>query len=256
MSKIRLLVLAMFALTTVFCTTSWAASLKIATENEDSFPWLYDNEGADVELIKAAGKNLGHDVEIVYMPWKRCLDSLKKNKVDGLFAASFKEKRQKFGVYPMANGTHDASKQLHPGSYSLYVPKGSNLSWDGDKFINLTGKMGAPMGYSIIDKLKAKGAEVHEAKQTIMLMKMLANGRLASVAALTPQGDRILKNNADLAAKITKIEVALVEKPYYLMFSHDMANNKADLIKAFWAEIEKVRASDQYKQIYDKYMAK
>jgi len=101
--------------------------------------------------------NLGHDVEIVRLPWKRCMDSLGKNQVDGVFGASYKEKRQKFGVYPMANGKHDGSKQLHPDSYSLYVPKGSNLSWDGDKFINLTGKMGAPMGYSIIEKIKAKG---------------------------------------------------------------------------------------------------
>jgi len=38
---------------------------------------------------------------------------------------------------------------------------------------------------------------------------MLASGRLTSVASLTPQGDRILKNNADLAAKIIYINQLL-----------------------------------------------
>ncbi len=248
--------LIMAALITFGCANGWADNLKIATENEDSFPWLFDGTGVDIELVNLVGKNLGHNIEIVKMPWKRCLASLESNSVDAIFAASFKEKRLKFGVYPTADGKPDGSKQIHPGSYSLYVAKGSNLSWDGSSFNNLTGKIGAPAGYSIIDKLTANGAKVHEAKSTLLLMKMLANNRIAGAAALTPQGDRVLKGNPDLAAKIVKIEVPLVEKPYFLMFSHDMAKNKTSTMQAFYNEMEKVRNSDQYKQIYDNYMAK
>ncbi len=256
MSKFGKVFLVMVALMSFGCANVWSANLKIATENQESFPWLFDGAGVDVELIKAVGKNLGHNIEIAKMPWKRCLASLENNSVDALFAASYKEKRLQYGIYPTVAGKADGTKQIHPGSYSLYVPKGSSLSWDGNNFSGLSGKIGAPAGYSIIDKLKEKGAAVHEAKTTEQLMKMLASGRITGVASLTPQGDRILAGAPDLAAKIAKVKVPLVEKPYFMMFSHDMANNKAALVQAFYNEMEKVRNSDQYKQIYDKYMAK
>ena len=259
MKKMKVLVFAMFFISTMFCTIALADTLKVAAENNSYVPWVLDKnatEGVDVELIKIAGKNLGHTIEFVTMPWKRCLDTLQKNKVDGVFSASYKDKRLKYGVYPMANGKHDGSKRLHTDSYSLWILKDSNVGWDGDAFSNLTQNIGAQRGYSIIDKLIDKGAKVYEGNDAISLMKMLSIGRIDGVATLTTQGDSVLAQDAALGAKIKKITAPLAEKPYYMMFSHEMNKNKPELVKAFWTELEKVRTSDLYKQIYDKYMSK
>lgn len=234
-----------------------ALELTFATENADSFPWIMTaGGGVDTMLIKTAAANLNHKINIIKVPWKRCLRIMENNQVDGCYAASFRPKRMKHGIYPMENGAPDASKQLHPGSYSLYVHQDSDVDWDGDQFINLNGMIGAPRGFSIISKLKEKGAAVDEGHSTESILKMLANGRLDAVAALTPQGDRLLKQNKDISPFIRKIQIPLVVKPYFLMFSHQRMKETPAMISEFYDEIEKVRQSDIYQNYYDTILAR
>lgn len=251
-----------FAMTLFFslylASAAVGQTLKFATEDADSYPWtMKDGSGVNFDLINKAADNIGVKVEFVLYPWKRCLESLKNNTVDGAFSASYKKKRTEMGVYPTtADGKPDASRQLHSSTYALYVQNGSDLSWDGEKFVNLTGKIGAPAGYSIIEKLKEKGATVAEVPSTDKLVKMLAIGRLQGVASLTTQVDYALKNDSAAAGKIKIVEPPLVEKPYYLMLSHKLVKENAALANKLWDEIRKVRESAEYKKMYDDFMNK
>ena len=232
--------------------------LTIATENADTYPWgMADGTGIDFAHVKLVAKNLGIQVKFVTYPWKRCLETLKANDVDAVFSGSFKKKRQEMGVYPMKGDTYDESKCLHSSSYSLYVLKDSKLSWDGNGFVGgLEGKIGCPAGYSIIEKVKGAGAEVHEVKTTAQLMQMLVAGRIQGVVTLTPQGDFELSKNADFESKIKKEEKPLVKKPYFLLFSHKMVKENPEFCKKFWDEIEKVRESDEYKKASEDFLNK
>lgn len=251
----RLALLSIFL--SVLPLRSEAAELTFATENADSFPWIMTaGGGVDTMLIKTAAANLNHKINIIKVPWKRCLRIMESNQVDGCYAASFKPNRMKHGIYPMFDGKPDASKQLHPGSYSLYVQNDSKVDWDGDKFVNLSGMVGAPRGFSIISKLKDKGATVEEGNSTESILKMLVNGRVDAVAALTPQGDRLLNQHKNFNQQIRKIRIPLVVKPYFLMFSQNRNMETPKLVSEFYSEIEKVRNSTIYKDYYETILAR
>ena len=241
-----------------FISTASSQSFKIAIEEADTYPWsMNDGSGVDRMLIQKAADIIGAQVEFVSYPWKRCLASLQNNSVDGIVSASYKAKRIKIGAYPMtAEGTPDASKRLHSSSYSLYVKNDSNLSWTGDNFINLTGKIGVPAGYSIIEKIKSKGATITEVSSTENLMKMLARGRITGVVTLTAQGEYALSKDSASASKIKLVTPPLVEKPYYLMLSHKLLQENATVAKKLWDTIQSIRDSDDYKKMYDTFMAK
>ncbi|ETR69016.1 MAG: hypothetical protein OMM_09956 [Candidatus Magnetoglobus multicellularis str. Araruama] len=59
---------------------------------------------------------------------------MEKGKVDGLFTASYKEKRKKYGRYPEVNGKVDPSRRFTSASYALYRLKGSDVQYDGKNF--------------------------------------------------------------------------------------------------------------------------
>ena len=63
-------------------------------------------------------------------PWKRCLDGLKKNKVDAVLGASFKKSRMEIGHYPMKEKSPDDTMGIANSSYSFYKLKSSSLGWD------------------------------------------------------------------------------------------------------------------------------
>lgn len=242
---------------TIIFNTATSAELVFATGDRDNYPWKFiDGRGADTKLIETAAINLGHTAKIVYLPWKRCLANMKNSLVDGCYAASFKEERLEDGVYPMSNGQHDDTKQIHSSSYSLYVRTDSTVDWDGESFLNLEGGIGVNVGYSIISKIKNTGAPIVEVSSTENMFKMLIAERLDGVAGLTPESDYILINNLKFATKIRKVEIPLQFKPYYLMFSHKMNKNSPDLVNAFYKEIEKIRDSNKYKTIYENALLK
>jgi len=228
-----------------------------ATENEDSFPWISKKgTGMDYFLVKTAMLNLGHQLSIKPMPWRRCLKSLQINNIDGCFAGSYKKDRLAIGRYPIRDQQLDASRQLHSASYSLYVLNDSNITWDGQQFSTITGMVGAPAGFSIIDKLRKHKLVIHEAKTTHQLMGMLIRGRINAVAALTMQGDLVLANPPNLASKIKKLSIPLVDKPYFLLLSHELVQKHPQLAEAIWDEIKKVRESDAYQQAFQQILTK
>ncbi len=239
-------------------TVSAAAprSITMAIEDDNFYPWtMKDGSGIDSLLVRKAAENLGVHLDIVLFPWKRCLSALKNNSVDAVFPVSYKKDRLEMGAYPTTvGGALDLSRSLHSSSYSLYVRKNSGLSWDGETFINLHGKIGVPGGYSIIELLLEKGATVVEVNSTDQLMKMLAVGRLQGGATVTACGDYALKNDHKSAAQIRTVSPPLARKPYFLMFSHGFVKENKRLAEQLWDEITRIRRSELYERMYDNFM--
>jgi len=72
----------------------------------DNYPWVMaDQTGITFELLKIVEAKIG--IKIVYekYPWKRCLELLKDNKIDGAINSSFKKERLEMGTYPMISET-------------------------------------------------------------------------------------------------------------------------------------------------------
>jgi len=179
---------------------------------------------------------------------------IERNRVDGLFHASYETERLKIGVYPFINSRPDSTKRINFQSYYLYKNRECSINWDGYKFSNLKGKLSTVRGYGVIHFLNRLGYKVEEEKnQEINLLK-LKKGRIMGFIAVESMADPILKKKNDFFKGIEKIEPPVLSQHYYLIFSHKLYNNNKELCIDIWNEIEIILNSDKYKQIRAKYL--
>lgn len=237
-------------------------TITLTYENADSYPFaMTDGSGLNLILLRMADEALP-EVSFKYeqVPWQRCLNNIETGTTEGCFTASFKEERLKHGYYPgtLDGGKDDPSLALHNSSYSLYVLKDSPISVTGAmKIEGLTGKIAVPAGYSIGDDLTKAGYEIDStAAKTFQNFQKLANGRVAAVAALTPDGENMLNKNPEFSSKIKVLPTPLVDKPYYLMFSKQFVQSNRALAEKIWATLAELRESQAYKDEAGAYLAK
>ena len=250
--------LSLVALSLSLMTASaWAAEppLKICHENEDSYPWIFkDRAGLTTSLLKMAEKIYGSKVELVALPWKRCLDDAKNGAIDGVVKISFSTDRTEFLVYPMAGDKPDASKRLLNDTYSLYRMKGSTAAtWDG-KTLKVDGAVGAQSGFSIAKQLTSMGARVDDSVRSADAnLTKLVGGRIAAVALQTEEGDISIANNAEANGKVEKLTPVLVEKPYFVAFSKQFYGKEKAAAQKLWDAIGTARESAEYKDLVKKF---
>ncbi|MDD5298197.1 MAG: transporter substrate-binding domain-containing protein [Rhodocyclaceae bacterium] len=224
-------------------------TLVLCLENNDVRPWrTQDGGGLNIELLNRVAARLDLRFEYRGMPWKRCLAELKADQVSGAIGASFRPERLEFGVYP-GGDKPDASKRLNSDRYVLLRRKNSRVSWDGRAFRNLDGPVGIQLGYSVGDQLRALGATVDDgAQKAVELAQKLAAGRLGAAAMLDGEARTLMEQNPTLAKQLETLPTPLVEKSYFLMFSHNFADLRGSVAMHVWKEVEAVRNSKDYQK--------
>lgn len=250
--ELRGLVYAMVML--CLSSISWAAdppTIRLCQDSEDVYPWtLSSRPGLNNILLKIVEAKVGVEFTVTSLPWKRCQEEMKFGNVDGMFAISFLPERLEFSVYPMHGNEPDMSKSLMTDGYSLYRRRGDdNVKWNG-KEISVNGLIGVQRGYSAIVQLQKLNAKVDAASSSIEdNMRKLMAGRVAALALRTNEGDSILAFRREYGGKIEKMQMPLVEKPYYLVFSKGFAAARDKQMRDIWESIESVRSSPEYKVI-------
>ncbi|MDR7022470.1 substrate-binding periplasmic protein [Aeromonas salmonicida] len=228
--------------------------LQFCYENEDSYPWVLKNgDGLNIRLIHLLENELKLKIKLLAMPWKRCLQELSVNKVDGAFAASFVDERLQYGQFPMSSDNFpDQEKRLHLSSYSLYRLKGDIISWNGEKFTHVQDKIGTLPGFSIIKLLKKNGIIIdYGSRSPEGILRKLLLKRIQGAVLQTQRADHILMNNVDLAKYIERVPVNIEEKAYYLMLSHAFVHHNPVLADMIWSTIASLRESEEYKKSLD-----
>ncbi len=227
-----------------------AQPLTFACEDKLDFPHVMgdgqalvlDKPGASVEFIRLLGEELGLQITIKRLPWKRALElELKEGTIDGLFPVSYKKEREAFGVLPWKGGKADETRSMFLSSYFFYKLKSSPLAWDGKALKNLQGPIGAPRGYSIAGDLRQMGYEVQESDDVRKDMKRLSLGWLAALAGLEPAQDFLLETNPELGKDIVKVQPAISTKHYYLMLSHSFVDKHPELAQRIWDKCRELR---------------
>ncbi|MDU9409539.1 transporter substrate-binding domain-containing protein [Pseudomonas sp. zfem001] len=224
-------------------------TLTFCHEDQNSYPWVMtDGTGLNLELLGLVQQALALQVVYVAVPWKRCLSGMQQGLYDGAFAASLKSERLQMGHYPTdTDGRADAARRLHTSRYTLYRRVGSAVSWDGQGFSQVNGRVGSLSGFSIRDLLLAHGLEVDESsRDPLALLQMLVHGRVEAVALQTMRGDFVLQANPQLALRVEKLPQLLEEKPYYLMLSNALLARDPELAERIWAEVQRQRESPAY----------
>ena len=217
-------------------------------EDENAFPWVFSqnkqSDGLDVRLIKILESDLGIEITLRPLPWKRCLLHLQMGVVDGAFAASFRPERLKMGVYPtQENNELDSSKRIHVSSYYLYTAVNSKLAWDGRGFSNLSGNISVQLGFSISGKLDDMGVSVNEVKGPERALKDILNGLSQGAALQAERADYNLSTDSFFEGKIKKHKIAFTDKPYYLMLSFNLVNKYPSYSQFIWERLVFLRDS-------------
>ena len=200
-----------------YSLASQANHLKFCHEDENAFPWVFSEndqtKGLDIRLIRLVEKEINIPIQLISLPWKRCLEFMKTNQVDGAFAASFKQERLAMGVYPVNKRAELAKeKRIHMSSYSLYLPLKSKLEWNGYNFKNLKGKISAQTGFSIIDKLTILGASVREVKGPERALRDILSKRSIGAAIQTERANYFLNKSSKIIAKCIFNKLFFTEK--------------------------------------------
>jgi polar amino acid transport system substrate-binding protein len=222
-------------------------TLKLCFERQQVLPWrTLGGAGLNFELLDEVARRTGVSFDYRSMPWKRCLEQLKANEVDGAFAVSFNPERLVLGAYP--GGEHaDPARRMHVDRYMLLRRKGSRVDWDGKTFRNLDGRVGFQLGYSVGEFLRAQQMPVDEgSQQSDELAQKLIAGRVA--AAALGGGDAVRLMRGPLGRQLEVAPTPLVEKAYYLVLSHKLARSEPALAARIWDTIGQVRTSAAYRK--------
>lgn len=220
------------------------------TEDDESYPWLLKNRlGATSFQMRQVEKMLGIRINIVALPWKRCVVEVQNGALHAVIKISYSPQRaETLGVYPMLGDKLDQNKRLHTDSYSLFRVKGAPVQWDG-KVLKVEGPVGAQTGFSILEYLQKLGAQTDDGGRSAdsHLHKMLL-GRLAAVALQTQEGDNSIASNQQFSERLERMQPVLQEKPYFLVFSRQFYAKYPEYAQEVWNAIEVVRESEEYKK--------
>jgi len=225
--------------------------VKLCYEDADYLPWQVKNgHGLDNNLIEMAAAKSGVKVEMLALPWKRCLVDIGYGTQAGGFAASYNDERASYAAYPTtSDGKLDTSRRIRYDGYSLYRLKGAVAGWDGKQFTNLTGPVGAQLGYSVAADLRKNGANVDEGGVTAELqMRKLVAGRVQLLALLTLEGDDLL-DNPEFAGRVEKVSPPFSEKPYFLIFNKDYYATNKKSVEDLWMGLATARESREFKAL-------
>ncbi len=204
--------------------------------------------GLTIEMLRVASERANVPIEFSRTPWQRGLYLVETGQADAIFASSFVEERQRYGVYPLKDGRPDTRRKLFDQSYSLYVQGESLVGWDGKALINLHAPVGATPGYAVIPVLRAMGVAVEEEPSHIANLRKLVAGRLDAYAELETQIRPILRNNEEFAG-IAKLSPPVLTKPYYLMFSKIFYSKTPDIAERIWDAIAAVGSTAAYQDL-------
>lgn len=211
----------------------------------------WDRPGLTVELLKRVGERLQVNLSFKRVPWKRGLLMLETGEADGIFHASYVASRESIGVYPKtAAGRPDDTRALFSQSYSLFVTRGSKVTWDGTAIGGLEGRpVGATDGYSVIRDLGRLGVSVEPGRVPALNLAKLVQGRLAAYAELENLAGEIIRRDPVQFESVVKLSPPLVTKPYYLLLSRQFVMRDPGLANAVWGAIPEVRASREFHEL-------
>jgi len=224
--------------------------LNMCMENADNVPWILmgAKPGYVQIMMGEVEKVVGLPIKVTPMPWKDCLAGVKAGTIDGAVSASHNKERAEYADYPVTlSGDVDATRRMYRTSYFFYKGKGKALGWDG-KVLKADGLLGAQSGFSVVGQLKELGAKVEDSTPTAdEVLKRVAAGKYLAGVVQVNEGDATLADNAALKEALEKVQPALVEKPYYTIFSKAYTAKNAQTARAVWNAILKVRNDAAFK---------
>ncbi|SLM31981.1 Amino acid ABC transporter periplasmic protein [Desulfamplus magnetovallimortis] len=245
-----------------YVDSGWGESITWITDNTPGGHFIIgggttfdeNKPGIEIELYQMVAEKLGLDVTFKRAPWNMCLKQLEHNQVEGLFPASFKQDRMKIGVYPMKGEEVDLTRKTRDNAYYLYALPSARISYTQGEIKVLEGKIGVPIGWSIVEDLKQKELPIKEVPIHRNTPDLLLQKRLEGFICLETVFDAYLNRQSSKYGEIQKLIPPVKEKPYYLMLSHKFVKENPTTAKKIWDSIYDIKQSEEYTKLVDKYI--
>lgn len=244
-----------------------AKEVTLAAGVNENPPYVYGRNhvltefpGVTIDILRLIESK--EDVKFIIKrhPWKRVVNEVKKNEIDGGFHFSFKESRRPFVAYPILEGSllPDPKYSIASRSFVIYRLKGKSVCWNGEKIVldsQEANVIAAIRGGSIIDEIKNKDYKLLEVNADNQLIQMLLAKRIDAFVALENMIDPKIKV---LGLKdrllIEKSLPVVVNKPYYIAFSKKFYRENPKLVWRIWTIIDEIKRNGELDKIFAKYI--
>lgn len=207
------------------------------------------------QLLALVGRQMPElQFEFTPLPWARCLKMAELGQFDAVLAGSFTPERGKSLAYPLrTDGTLDVGKRMFNLGFVLIRRTGSKVNWNGERFANLDGPLGAQSGYSVAEYLREQKIEVDDGNPTVQggLRKLLA--RRISGMIINPFNFEAQLQDPEFNGKLEIVAGPLIQKkPYFLILSNQFHTSHTKIAAKLWKTIETNRNSNEFARLYSK----
>ena len=223
--------------------------IHVVTDQAYWYPYTYSQgdeaKGIHIEMVQKALTNLKYKVQFYPKPWKRCLNDIKEGKYDAIVSASFKPERAKYLFYPDDAVISEKSLwRITQVEYVAITNVDSSYTFNGDvKTLPLPVRV--PLGYSIVDDLKAEGILAVESPDTTdCAIQLIKSGRGAFI---TPSQNAIhIQRDDQFKEKLTIHPKPIKSKSYFMGFAIKNQKLTQEEVLAIWNEIAQIREDQGY----------
>ncbi len=208
-----------------------------------------ERPGASIEHLQLLVQKVPQlQLELIRMPWKRCLAAMASNTVDAIIA-SYRPERTEFGRYPMLQQQPDPKRAFAEHHTCLVSRKDAPWSWDGQKLIGTNEiVIGRSLGYAAIPSPQGQTFQMHYTLSGTMDLDLLRKGRIQAVTTLCN-----INNQPFMARFITDRDLKVLLPPLYrntgyLVFSHQFYQQHPQLSEALWQQLALHKGSEIYQR--------
>jgi len=240
-----------------FSTAVTAVPLTFCYEDKMLFPYYLgtgplvpsQRPGATIEHLKQLTPKVPElQLELVRMPWKRCLAALKNNDVDAV-VASFSPERTAFARYPMLQQQPDPKRAFAEHHTCLVSRQDAEWSWDGQKIIGGNEiVIGRTLGYPAITSPLGQKFQMHYTLSGAMDLDLLKKGRINAVTTLCYINGQQFTSSVIANRGLKVLHPPLYRNTGYLVFSVDFYQQHQALAESLWQHLATHKGSDIYQR--------
>lgn len=238
-------------LAVVVMLLSWAvtaAPLHVCYENNEHSPALPKHwvdgvatYGIHSQLAAKAFSLAQVDIELIRLPWKRCLHETSIGQMDAAIGVGWTFDRQQQLAFPLNEQQKpDANFCLVQVNYHLYTHQQSELGWDGEKLHQLKFGVAAPKGFVVEQKLQQLNALSTLPSDVNSGLELVLKQRLDGYVLAEFVAEAQLQQHPE-RQQIKKLQPPFYQQPLFLVFSPTLAKQQPQLVQKVWQQIPQAR---------------
>lgn len=239
-------------------TSSLAEAFEICLENQQAAPFVFGTgdvkegqHGIAPDIFFLTAKATDTPINFVRLPWKRCIADLKQGNTDAIAAFIYSEERDKWAVFPKANGTLD-DRYFYQSDYLVFTYPGSNLSWDGELLLPKSANVQSIPGYVSTQRLSEMGFNSNAPLQPKKAIELISRKLLDGFVVDALVGKRLIAD-LELEGLVVPLEKPFMTQHWYIAFSKQAYAQQAADIEAFWTALKAVRINHS-DALFDQYL--